>query len=415
MRDVAQLVVETLFPVLLYVHAVHKHLSLARVVKPREQVDYRAFAAARGTDKSHCLTALGFETYVVKHVFLRVGIPETDVFKLHHALFVLLALRALALDNFGLGVDDLDDTLCRYVGSRHDHQKHAQHEKAHEHLHGILRKHRHCRIVQISRVYQRSAQPINGEHKSAHDQIHAGEHYAHHFVDKHIDARKFFVCVAEFLGLIILGVVGAHHSQAGEIFTRYAVQTVDFFLHDGKLGACHEKNSHNNQQQRHYSHARSQRQLQTAVDDTHDRRNCHDRRDNAEFQHHHHCLLYLHDVVCGTGNQTRGAELFHFLHAERIYVFENFRAEGASKLAGDVACNQIAEQLANKAARHNQQHKSARTQNFAQRLLVKSVVLNEAYYVAHKVGQHEVEIDLQRHNDYQKRRKQPIRLFEILE
>ena len=194
-----------------------------------------------GPIKSHGLTAFGFEADVVEHVFLRVGIPETDVFKLHHALFVLLALRALALDNFGLGVDDLDDTLCRYVGSRHDHQKHAQHEKAHEHLHGILRKHRHCRIVQISRVYQRSAQPINGEHKSAHDQIHAGEHYAHHFVDKHIDARKFFVCVAEFLGLIILGVVGAHHSQAGEIFTRYAVQTVDFFCMTENLGLATRK------------------------------------------------------------------------------------------------------------------------------------------------------------------------------
>ena len=85
LRNVTEFVVKRLYFIILYVYAVYEYFALGCVKKSGDEIDNGAFSATRAADKRYRFAAVGFKADVFKHAFFRVGILETDVFKLYDA------------------------------------------------------------------------------------------------------------------------------------------------------------------------------------------------------------------------------------------------------------------------------------------------------------------------------------------
>lgn len=72
-------------------------------------------------------------------------------------------------------------------------------------------------VGRVGRVDQVGADPVHGKHKTVHDGVHQRHHEGHGTVGEQLGVGEFLVGLGENLAsLVILGIVGAHHAQAGE-------------------------------------------------------------------------------------------------------------------------------------------------------------------------------------------------------
>ena len=86
LRHVAQLVVQLRLAHIAHIDAVDRHTAFADVVKTRDEVEQRRFAAACGADDGRRLPGFGGKADMLQRVLVRAGIAEADIVKGHNAL-----------------------------------------------------------------------------------------------------------------------------------------------------------------------------------------------------------------------------------------------------------------------------------------------------------------------------------------
>ena len=129
LRHVAQLVVQLRLAHIAHIDAVDRHTAFADVVKTRDEVEQRRFAAACGADDGRRLPGFGGKADMLQRVLVRAGIAEANIVKGHNALGTALGQgfrRGRVVDGSG-GLDDLVDAVCGHTRAGQHDGDHRQH------------------------------------------------------------------------------------------------------------------------------------------------------------------------------------------------------------------------------------------------------------------------------------------------
>ena len=412
LRHIANLVAKRLLRVVLHIHAIHQHLTLAGVVKARDQVHHRALATASGADESDRFAALCREGDVLDDAVLRVWIAEADVFENNLASVALCAFCARAVVDGRLRREHLVDALGSNLRTRQEHEDHHQHHKAHDHLDRVLGKHHHIRKQRhlanhVRRIDQHRADPVDRQREAAHDQLDARHQKRQRALGKKLRAREIIVGKIELVLLIILRVVGTHHAQACEVFAGNAVEIVRQLLQLAKLRQRqHQCHQHNDEQHAHRSR-RGHRPLPLLISDLADRPDSHDRRHDQHLQPQHDQHLHLGHIVGRAGDQARRGKMTDLLHRERLHLRKqqtaHIRAERRANARRADRRHHRRRQTPQRAGQH---HPACREdlRHFA------AWRLDQHRDLAHVIRHRQAQPDLHHHKRHRKCRQQPLLL-----
>ena len=368
LRHVADLVAQGLQVVVAHVHAVDQHLALAGVIEARHEIDKRRLAGAGGADERHRLALLGGEVDAFQHRLARIRVGEADVAEFHGA----------SLTGFGhvgggfgavlddrLGVEYLHDALRGHVGARPEHEHHAHEQEAHDDLHGVVGKHHHVGehgelVLEPGGVDEVSADPVDGEHQAVQDGVHQRHHERHDAVGEQLGLGEVLVGLGEFGFLVVLGIVGAHHAQAGEVLAGHEVDVVGQGLHDLELRHDHSHHDGDGHQQDRHGDAGGERPFEAFAGDLAHGPYGHDRRLDDELQAHGDEHLHLRDVVGGTGDEAGGGELAHLGRAEGLDLAEFERAQTLGERGGHARSDVAGDDGTRHGSKRDEQHLAAR-------------------------------------------------------
>ena len=308
---------------------------MAGVIEARHEIDKRRLAGAGGADERHRLALLGGEVDAFQHRLARIRVGEADVAEFHGAP---LAGFGHVGGGFGAVLDDwlsvehLHDALRGHVGARPEHEHHAHEQEAHDDLHGVVGEHDHVGehgelVLEPGGVDEVSADPVDGEHQAVQDGVHQRHHERHDAVGEQLGLGEILVGLGEFGFLVVLGIVGAHHTQAGEVLAGHEVDVVGELLHGLELRHDHGHHDDDGHQQNHYGDSGGERPFEAFAGDLAHGPYCHNRRFDDELQAHGDEHLHLRDVVGGAGDEAGGGELAHFGRAEGLDLAEFERAQ----------------------------------------------------------------------------------------
>ena len=368
LRHVADLVAQGLQVVVAHVHAVDQHLAFADVIEARHEVDQRRFAGAGGSDERHGLALRGGEADTFEHRFARVRVGEADVAEFHGAALAGLGhvgggLGAVADDR--LGVEHFHDALRRNVGARPEHEHHAHEQEAHDDLHGVVGEHDHVGehgelVLEPGGVDQVGADPVDGEHQTIQDGVHQRHHERHDAVGEQLGFGEVLVGLGELGLLVVLGIVGAHHAQAGEVFAGHEVDVVGQGLHRLELRHDHGHHDGDGHQQDRHGDAGGERPFEAFAGDLAYGPYGHDRRLDDELQTHGDEHLHLRDVVGGAGDEAGRGELAHLGRSEGFDLAEFERAQTLGERGGHARGYVAGDDGARHGAERDEQHLAAR-------------------------------------------------------
>ena len=125
--------------ILLYIHAVHQHLTSSRVVKSGDQLNQTGLSASCSSDNSKGLTWFCCKANLSQHQLrFIIRIAETYISKLHPSLCNQKALSgSLSISQINLCIHNFIDTLYRGHSSGALKKYHGQHHKGHKNLYNI--------------------------------------------------------------------------------------------------------------------------------------------------------------------------------------------------------------------------------------------------------------------------------------
>ena len=361
MGDVPNLVAQAPLVVFPHVHPVHQDLPFGGVVEPGDQVDHGALAAAGGADDGHRLPPLGGEGDVFEDVLLRVRIAEGDVAELHLAGAGGVAAGLGAVQNGGVGVEDLPDAVGGHRGPGEDHKDHHQHHEGHDHLDGVLGKDHHVGEqgelgLHPRLVDEHAADPVDGQGQAAHHQLDAGQQEGQGALGEELVAGEGGVGLGELGLLVVLGVVGPHHPQAGEVLPGDPVEVVGEFLHPAELGGGQQQADPHHHQQNHHRHGGGQGPLPLLAGDLIDGEHRHDGGPQQHLQAQDDEHLDLGHVVSGAGDEAGGGEAADLLHGEGLHFGKQPAPEGGPQGGGDAGRADGGDHRGSQAAQGTHQH-----------------------------------------------------------
>ena len=124
-----------------------------------------------------------------------------------------------------LSVEHLHDALRGHVGARPESTNTHAHEqgKLRDDLHGVVGEHDHVGehgelVPEAGGVDEVSADPVDlASIRPFKDGVHQRHHERHDAVGEQLGLGEVLVGLGEFGFLVSLGIVGAHHAQAGEV------------------------------------------------------------------------------------------------------------------------------------------------------------------------------------------------------
>ena len=370
---------------------------MRRVIETRHEVDERGFAGAGGTDERHGFALLGGKVDAFEHGFARIRVSEAHVAEFDFALLARFAgVAAGAVGDQRFGVEHFEHALCGHVRSRPQHEHHAHQQEAHDHLHGVAGEHHHVGeggelVGRVGGVDQVGADPVHGKHKTVHDGVHQRHHEGHGTVGEQLGVGEFLVGLGELGFLVILGIVGAHHAQAGEVLARHKVDVIGQSLHGLELRHDENHEDRNGDQQHHYRDAGGERPFETVSRNLADGPNRHNRRFDNHHQSHGDEHLNLRNIVRGTRNQRGCGESAHFSRSERFYLAEFHGTQTLAERCAD-ACHEIAgDDGACCRSKRNKQHFAAGDPNIVH---LAAGGFHEGGDVGHVVRQGQVKPDL---------------------
>ena len=182
-------------------------------------------------------------------------------------------------------------------------------------------------VRQAGGVEQIGADPVDGEHQAVQDGVHQRHHERHDAVGEQLRVGEVLVGLGELGLLVVLGVVGAHDAQAGEVFAGHEVDVVGELLHGLELGHDHGHHDDDGDEQDDDGDAGGESPFETFAGDLAYGPYGHDRRLDDELQADGDEHLDLRDVVGGAGDEARGGEFAHFGGAIGFDLAEFERAQ----------------------------------------------------------------------------------------
>ena len=338
---------------------------MRRVIKARHEVDERRFSGAGRADECDRFALLGCEIDAFQHSLTRIGVGEAHVAEFDFAFHARLAGGLHTVGDHRIGVDDFEHALRGHVGAWPEHEHHAQQQEAHDHLDRVAGEHHHVGeggelVERFGGVDEVGADPVDGQHQTVHDGVHQRHHDGHGTVGEQLGLGEFLVGLGELVFLILLGVVCAHHAQAGEVLTRHEVDIVGQALHGLELRHDEAHDHADHRQQHGYCDASGERPFKAFVRDFAYGPHGHDRRFDQHHQTHGHEHLDLRDVVRGAGDERCGGETVHFRRSEVFHLLEFERAQTLAERRADARGDEAGDDRARHRSERDEQHFAAR-------------------------------------------------------
>ena len=326
----------------------------------------------------------------------RIRVSEAYVTEFDFAFHTRLAGGLHTVGDHRIGVDDFEHALRGHVGTRPEHEHHAQQQEAHDHLDGVAGEHHHVGeggelVERFGGVDEVGTDPVDGQHQTVHDGVHQRHHDGHGAVGEQLGLGEFLVGLGELVFLVLLGVVCAHHAQAGEVLARHEVDIVGQALHGLELRHDEAHDHADHRQQHGYCDASGERPFKAFVRDFAHGPHGHNRCFDQHHQTHGHEHLDLRDVVRGAGDERCGGETVHFRRSETFHLLEFERAQTLAERCADARCDEAGNDRARHRSERDEQHFAARypdVTHFAARRFY------ELRDVGHVIRQRQIEPDL---------------------
>ncbi len=351
---------------LAHIHAVERDAAGGDVVKARDQVDQRRFAAARRADERRRLAGARGEADVLEHVFICAPVAERDVLELDHASYLFRQLFGpLGIPHAALALQHVGDAPRRNGRARRHHEHHADHQKAHDDLHGVLDERHHVAHLHGGIRDLVPAHPHNQQRHAIHYKHHHRHHGGHHAGTEQVDVCQLAVGFVEALFLKLLRRERADHHHTGQIFTADKIELIDQLLH--QLETRHQQRAHGRDQtQDQHDGQRDDPRHATAFAQRHERAaDADDGRVAHRAQAHRHKALDLHHVVGAAGDQAGRAETVKFVVCKACDAGENIAAQIARDARAHAAAAKAYADGARGQQQRQQEHFAARAEDIA--------------------------------------------------
>ena len=150
MRNIANLVAQLLLGNLSYIHSVDGNAALRNVIKTRNQVNEGGFARTGRADKGCGLSGFCRKGDMLENIRFCSVVAEGYILKLHQTFRLFHVFWCgRVFDGIFCGkhlIDTLGGNRCPWHHNKH----HADEQKAHDDVHGILDKRHHIAHLQIA-------------------------------------------------------------------------------------------------------------------------------------------------------------------------------------------------------------------------------------------------------------------------
>ena len=347
-----------------HVHAADADRAAGRIVKARNEIQQRRFAAAGRADDGCDLAGPRREADVVQHVVLRAGIAERHMVE-RDGRVRGHGLGAARVAHARTRAQNFVHARGRDLGARQEHRHDRDHHEGHDDERGVGRKGDHVADLHIAGVDAFRTEPLDHDRDAVHDERHDRAHERHGPVDEQLRFHERRARGVEAFLLVPLAVERADDRQTGQHLAADEVDVVHALLHGAKLrhGDLHE---HADEQQHRRDGQRddpAEAGFRTRDHDNaaeaDDRRIEHDAHD----QHAHR--LDLRDVVRGARDERGRRELVHLGGRERQHLAEHLRAQVAPDGGRHPRADKIAEHGRRDHAEREQEHFPAGAQQVA--------------------------------------------------
>ena len=317
LRHIAHQVMQGSLRHLAHVNAVNADGAAGDIVKARDEVEQRRFAAAGRADDGRRLAGLGRKADVLQRVTVGTGVAEADILELDFAVPVFSFHRRFCGSSVGVvdggrGADDLVDTVRRHTSARQHDRHHRQHQERHDDLHRVGDEGDHLADLHRAQVHGLAAEPDDQQAGAVHDQCHKRHHGGHCAVGEQLGAHQVTVGFVKACFLEFFAAERANRHNAGQDFAADKVQPVNQRLHQFKLGHGKVHQNRDEHQQRRnrgkddpFQPGIARCHVQNAANAQNGRVRYHAQQDHADE-------LHLLDVVGGAGYQRRGGKPFDF-------------------------------------------------------------------------------------------------------
>ena len=295
------------------IDSVQGNPSGRHIVKPRDQVDQRGFAAAGTADDGRGLSGFCRKGNMLQHIPVRSRIVETHVFKAHHPPAggkpVVQNLRIIV--DGRLRIEHLFDSVRRHTGPWQHDGNHGKHQKGHDDLHGIGHKGHHIPHLQIAGIDSLCAEPDDHHCDPVHNQHHHRHHKIHHPVGKQLGFHQIGVGLVKPLFLELFPGKGADDQKARKDFPGDKVHPVHQLLHDFEFGHGDIDQRQDKDKNRCHRHRNDPPHPGPGPGHFDNSAQSQDRRVDNHTQKHDGNHLHLLDIVGAPGNQGGGGKLVH--------------------------------------------------------------------------------------------------------
>ena len=317
LRHIAHQVVQRGLGHIAHVHAVDTDRTAGGIIKARDQVEQRRFAAAGGADDGRGLAGPGGKGNVLQCVAVGTGIAEADILELHFAIPVFSFQRrfcggGIGVVDGGRRLDDLVDTVGCHTGTGQHDGYHRQHQEGHDDLHCVGDESNHLAHLHVAQVHGLTAEPDDEQASAVHDESHKRHHGSHGAVGKQLGAHQIAVGFIKTGFLKLFAAEGANGHDAGQDLAADKVQPVDQRLHLLEFRHSHVHQDGDKHQQRSHRHKDDPGKTGIARCHVQNAANAQNRRIGHHAQQDHTDELHLLDVVRGAGNQRSSGKFFDF-------------------------------------------------------------------------------------------------------
>jgi hypothetical protein len=324
----------------------------------------RRFSGACRADESDRLPLARRKAHILEDVVGGVWVFEAHVVETHGAFKTGLAGFLGAVDDSGLGVENLVDALRRDLRTRQEDEHHHHHHESHDDLHCVGGEDHHVGeerelVRHACGADERCTDPVDGQAQSVHDEVDGWEDDRHAAAGEELGIGELVVGVVEFLLLVAFGVVGAHHAQARQVLEGDAADIVRQRLHLLELGHDEDEDDGEHHQEDCRCHAGCDGPVDAFACDFYDcPYGCNGRLDD-DLQPHNDEQLDLGHVVGGTCDETRGGEAIDLLHREGVHLPELQRTQCLGERCGNARTEECHQNRGHQAAERTQQHVAA--------------------------------------------------------
>ena len=322
---------------------------------------------------------------------------EGHIFELHRACF--RGIGTVPLLQMHTGIQHLTDALGGYLGRGHEHDDHDHHHNGHDDIGGIGAEHHNIAegVQTRGRVGGRhiiddgGPHPVDHQGQGVHGQGDAGQQEGESPLVKELGVHQLLIAFEELGVLVVLGVVGVDHIDAGEIFPGQQVDMVHQLLHPAEPGKHHAEDHQHHHQQGKDKARGDGRQGPALMDDLDDGPHRHDGGLDQDLQPHGQEHLNLGDVVGAAGDKAGHGEHHHLLLAEVRDLVKDLLPEGVTEPGRHPGGKIAADDAQHRAGQGTPQHLGTGAEDVRHGALRR---LDEHGEVAHVVGQGQVEVDL---------------------